>query len=132
MQLTRDRSQPKPTVCTLGRLVIGGRGFDSLEQGSEALFPAAAYRVEPRNCDAFGSHWVLVNMDARAYSDPAHGPLFLLRSGNVACDLFSAVGIGKTRARLPTGEWALKESRSAVNELRTLIGGALDVILIIA
>jgi hypothetical protein len=129
MLLTRDRHQPKPELCTLGRLIVNGRGFDSLEAGDGAIFPAGTYRVEPRTCDAFGQHWALVNLSCGAYSDPAHGALFLLRSGGMACDLFSAIGIGKARARMPSGEWVLKESRSAINELRTVINGSLDVTL---
>lgn len=129
--LTRDRYQPAPGRCTLGRLVFAGRGFDTLEPCADRLFAAATYRVEPRVSDAFGSHWVLVNQTAGAYSEESRGALFLLRAGDRACDLFNAVGLGKSRHRTPDGDWAVRNSRSAINELRTLLNGSLDVSLTI-
>lgn len=129
--LTRDRYQPAPGRCTLGRVVFAGRGFDSIEAQADFLFPAATYRVEPRISDAFGAHWVLVNQNAGAYSDASKGALFLLRAGDRACDLFNAVGIGKSRHRTPDGDWVVRNSRSAINELRTLLNGSLDVTLTI-
>lgn len=131
LHVTRDRYQPAPTVCTLGRLVFGGRSFDTLEPPLEDTFPAAEYRVEPRNSDAFGVHWVLVNPLVGAYDDPARGTLFLLRTGSCACDLINALGVGKTRCRTPEGGWVLRDARAAMNELRTTLGGAFDVKLIL-
>lgn len=131
LHVTRDRYQPAPTACTLGRLVFGGRSFDTLEPPAEDTFPAAEYRVEPRSSDAFGAHWVLVNSEVGAYGDPARGTLFLLRTGSCVCDLVNALGVGKSRYREPTGDWVLRDARSAMNELRTTLGGSLDVKLIL-
>lgn len=146
--LTRDPHQPAPAQCTLGRLTVNGRGsFDTIEKPwipdthgglcgmpSYSCIAVGTYRLEPRETEARGKHWLLSNTTLGLYRYPADVPrgqygrsLVLIHAANWAHELHGCIAPGKRRYLERGGEWMVLESRAAMNELRTLLGGAIDL-----
>lgn len=145
--LTRDASQPSQT-CTLGVLMVGERKFFTMErpwvpdpEGGAAgkpfhsCIPAGAYRIERRETEARGKHFILSNPSLGVYRYPQDVPagvrgraLILVHPANWAEELYGCIAPGKARIKAE-GRWMVTESRAAMNELRTLLGNQLDLTL---
>lgn len=147
--LIRDIDQPA-TYCTLGTLQINGRKFHTIERPwlpnpagaggtpQTSCIPIGTYRLEPRETEARGKHWILCNRALGIYAQPQDIPasqswgrsLVLIHAANWAHELLGCIAPGKTRF-LENGEWMVKYSRDAMNELRTLLGNQIDLSLTI-
>ena len=130
---------------TLGILEVQGRKFPTLENHRkasdrhDACLPAGAYRLTPTQraggdkCYSISSP--LLGVWERPSEVPKHvtdaRSAVFLAAGFTLDDLVgSHVAVGKDRSRSREG-WLLQHSRDAVNEVRTLIGSALDITLIV-
>jgi hypothetical protein len=144
LTLQRDTHQPRPAQSLLGMLTVNGRGrFHTIEHPAGAL-AAGTYRLEQQESEAHGKHFMLSAPSLGVYRYPAELPLgrsdvralVLLQAANWAHELGGSIAIGKHRcAPRANGnafdEWMVTESRNALNELRLLLGGALDLWLAI-
>lgn len=148
--LTRDASQPQPLVGTLGTIDAAGRKFATIEQpwlaspdgpaGVEfhSCLPTGTFRLEPRETDARGKHFILSNTALRVYRYPADIPsgkygraLCLIHVANWAHELHGCIAPGKLRLKPNApgnqfAEWMVESSKVALNELRTLLGSSYD------
>jgi hypothetical protein len=130
---------------TLGVLEVQGRKFPTLENRKDATdrhdacLPPGAYRLTPTQraggdkCYAISSP--LLGVWERPSEVPKHvtdaRSAVFLAAGFTLDDLVgSHVAIGKDRTRTREG-WLLQMSRDAVNEVRTLIGSAFEVVLMV-
>jgi hypothetical protein len=149
LTLTRD-PQPTAAYCTFGTLSVNGRGkFHTIErpwkEAPEGLCgdPNASciaygtYRCEPRETEARGKHWIVSNPKLGLYCYPQDIPngcygraLVLIHAANWAHELQGCIAPGKARGML-NNEWAVLNSRAAMNEIRTLIGNTFDLQLVI-
>lgn len=145
--LTRDPIQPSDT-CTLGVMVINERKFFTMERpwipdpdggiGGKPWYsciPAGIYRLERRETEARGKHFIISNPLHGVYRYPSDIPtgirarsLILIHPANWAEELHGCIAPGKSRIKAE-GRWMVTESRAAMNELRTLIGNQLDLTL---
>ena len=145
LTLTRDATQPA-NYCTMGILEVNGRGkFHTVERpwisvpdgicGQRFLscIHTGTYRLEPRETEARGKHWIVSNAALGVYRDPQDIPngiyaraLILIHAANWAHELMGCIAPGKNRA-LTNNEWGVTESRAAMNEIRTLIGNTYDL-----
>ncbi len=146
--LLRDPVQPA-AYCTLGVLEVSGRKFHTMERpwivdelggigGKPYLscVPVGVYRLERRETEARGKHWILYAPALGVYRQPGDIPkgargrsLVLVHAANWAHELHGCIAPGKARELDRTQGWMVKESRAAMNELRTLLGNQLDLTL---
>lgn len=156
LTLSRDVQQPRPEQCTLGTISIDGRGkFATLEKPwiNTVLGPAGdpdksciglgMYRLEPRETEARGKHWLVSNPQLGVYRSPQDVPLgrygrflILIHAANWAHELLGCIAPGKMRVGPRQNgnaldEWMVAESRAAMNEVRTLIGSSIDMQLVV-
>jgi len=146
--LTRDANQPS-TDCTLGVMLVNERKFFTMErpwipestgvgiagQPYLSCVSTGTYRLERRETEARGKHWMLYAPTLGVYRYPQDVPagvhgrsLILIHAANYAEELHGCIAPGKTRFK-SEGRWMVTESRAAMNELRTLLGNQLDLIL---
>lgn len=143
--LIRDIDQ-SATYCTLGILQVNGRKFHTIERPwlpnpsgpggmrQESCIPVGTYRLEPRETEARGKHWILSNRALGVYAQPQDMPngqpwgrsLVLIHAANWAHELLGCIAPGKART-VSNGEWMVTSSRDAMNELRTLLGNQIDL-----
>jgi hypothetical protein len=140
--------------CTLGVLQVNGRGvFQTIEKPwiptidgpwgtpMKSSIGVGSYRMEPRYTEARGNHWQLVNPQLGVYRLPSNVPigsqgqplgrsLVLIHAANYAHELLGCIAPGKSRDR-QDGEWAVRNSRAAMNEIKLLLGGSFDLQLVI-
>lgn len=141
LMLTRQPVQPA-AYCTMGELQIpDGPKFYTVEL---PWVPAAAgihcglqglsciglgiYRLEPRETEARGYHWILSNPELRVYRQPREVPagvyarsLILIHAANWAHELLGCIAPGKDKGVIGI-EWGVAQSRAAMLELRVAIG----------
>lgn len=139
--LTRDPHQPSQE-CTLGTLDIAGRQFHTLER--DAL-PVGDYRLEhhrtPSGEQCFSLIAPKLGVYGYPYEIPAHKRATarshaLVRAGDFWWDCHGGIAVGKGRALETvsgfTGivrAWKMLDTKSAMNEIRTLIGHRIDITL---
>lgn len=149
LELIRDDSLP---TCTLGRIIVFGKTFYTIERpwvpednspgGRKGVscVPVGEYRLERHNGEAFQKVWALVNPSLGVYHLPQDVPAAqkftartacLMHPANWAHELRGCIAPGKTRTQDANRQWMVTRSRDAVNEIRTLIGSALDIRLTI-
>lgn len=147
LNLVRDISTAQ---ITLGWLSFGNKKWASLERpwlidpfGKGGLkgfscVPVGEYQLVPYDSEAHQKVWALVNPQLDVYRDPisvpAHKQSFartcvLIHVANFAHELRGCIALGKTRSKDQT-QWMVRNSRDAINELRTVATGA-DLRLII-
>jgi hypothetical protein len=143
--LTRDPHQPA-YYCTLGILEVNGRGkFHTVERPwvpvpdnlcghqQTSCIGVGLYKLEPRETEARGKHYIVSNPALGVYRMPADVPLncygrslVLIHAANWAHELMGCIAPGKSRA-MTNGEWGVVDSRAALNEIRTLVGNTYDL-----
>lgn len=141
--------------CTLGTLLLhtGGRlqtlertwvpnshGGKSGEKYVSCIGPGV-YRLRPHVRPSGDRVWALTNPSMDVYYLPVEVPrarelaartLVLIHAGNYWYDIIGCIAPGKNRAKAgPDGTWMVTNSREAMNDLRTAVGGALDIQLTI-
>lgn len=138
--LTRD---VKTEGCTLGWLSFGQRKWSSLERPfiicpnggkgglkGRSCVPTGEYRLFPHDTEAFPKVWALVNPSLDVYHWPIDVPKYragiartavLIHVANWVHELRGCIAIGRTRFK-DTQTWMVKDSREAVNQLRTMMG----------
>lgn len=146
IELRRDAPQPAPHECTLGVMRVNGRAWQTMEKPwvpsadgpcgtpSISCIAPGVYRVESRETEARGKHWLLSNAALGLYRYPQNIPagaygrsLVLIHAANWAHELLGCIAPGKTRAIDGAGGWMVTRSRDAMNEIRTMIGNRIDV-----
>jgi hypothetical protein len=138
LQLTLTRDTPHPELW-LGILEVAGRKFHTLE--SADCLPAGTYRLRQHQRPNGEQCFALVAPQLGVFHQPYDIPpsrqktgryLALVHAGNYFWDA-GAVALGKDRVldtiRGPNTfrTWKMAETKSAMNELRTLIGTKFDV-----
>lgn len=150
IELIRDQSLP---TCTLGRLLISGRTFYTMERpwvpdpdgksGRKGVSCVAegTYRLNRHDTEAYPKVWALVNPLLDVYHMPWEVPkgkeliartAVLIHAANWAHELRGCIAPGKSKTRDGQGRWMVTRSRDAMNEIRTLIGSRLEVSLSIS
>jgi hypothetical protein len=144
------RRDTKGTDCTLGILEIDGKKLNTLEPpwiphpgGGRAgapfvsCVPAGVYRVEPYKRPCGERAWILSSPELGVFQLPFEIPreqrgkarsLVTIRAANYAYDAIDAIGIGMNRVKTSVG-WKLERSLDAMNILRTVVNGSLDLTL---
>lgn len=137
MQLTLTRDTPYSDLW-LGILEVSGRKFHTLEPA--ACLPAGTYRLRQHQRPNGEQCFALVSPQAGVYHQPYDIPpsrkdsaryLALIHAGAYWWDA-QAVAIGKNRildtihGSIVMRTWKMAETKSAMNELRTLIGNSID------
>lgn len=152
LQLNRDYFT---SYCTLGYLQdpVTGRKWATIERpwlptpeavcGMKGLscIPLGEYRVMRYSSDAFPNVYALSSPTLDVYCTEAEvlpskrgiaRTRCLIHPANWASELRGCIAPGKDRMRGRDGLWMVVRSRDAVNEIRNLLGNALDVRLTIS
>jgi hypothetical protein len=138
---------------TCGHVSLEGRKWATIERpwlpcpdGGKAgkkgfsCVPVGEYKLERHSTDAYPSHWALVNHELGVYHWPWEVPkhkeawartAVLIHSANWAHELRGCIAPGKARFRDGNGRWYVDKSRDALNEIRTLLGRRVDLVLVI-
>lgn len=144
MQLTLTRDTPH-TDLWLGVIECAGRKFQALE--SSDCLPAGVYRLRQHVTPSGEQCFALVSPPLGVYQHPFEVPparkatarsRALIRAGEYFWDAHGGIVLGKSRV-LDTVRafdsnvrtWKMTETKSAMNELRTLIGIKFDIELTI-
>ena len=141
LNLFRDISTE---FLTSGWLQCNGKKFATLERpwvadiigkgGHKGVscVPVGEYQLLPWDSENHPKVWALSNPQLDVYRDPASVPSIkinfartcvLIHVANYVSELRGCIAIGKTRTR-EGPDWILRNSRDAVNELRTVCNGA--------
>lgn len=152
MQITLQRDLSTQNE-TLGRLVVNGRAWDSIErpwiatedcpagEPGRSCIPVGEYRLEAHSTEQHPKCWALVNQQLGVYHWPWEVPaskrawarsVCLIHPANWASELRGCVALGKRREKEPTGVWCVRDSRDAINELRSLLGMTVDISLAVS
>lgn len=147
LNLARDISNP---FVTLGWLSVNGKKWPSIERpwvpdqlgkgGSKgrSCVPVGEYQLLPHDTEAHPHVWAMVNPALDVYHYPGEVPVaklgyartaVLIHVANYVHELRGCIAIGKTRARVGD-QWMVRNSRDAINELRSAATGV-DLKLII-
>lgn len=153
--LTRDF---RDETCTLGVIESFGRKLQTMERpwvpsllsvaGTKGISCVAPgkYRLMPHNSEAHPNVWALVNPMLDVYHWDGDVPIarrniartvVLIHSANYASELRGCIAPGLARAHPPAGSgpgpkgWMVQRSRDALNQLRNIINGKIDVWLTI-
>ena len=117
-------------ACPLGGKA-GKKGFSCV--------PPGEYKLEPHSGD-YVNVWSLVNPELGVYHWPWDVPkgreetsrtAVLIHAANWAYELRGCIAPGKHRLKDGRGHWYVKNSRDALNEIRTLVGRHVDLTLVI-
>jgi hypothetical protein len=137
LQLTLTRDTPYSDLW-LGILEVSGRKFHTLEPAN--CLPAGTYRMRQHQRPNGEQCFALVAPQAGVYHQPYDVPpsrrsgsryLSLIHAGAYWWDA-QAVALGKGRildtiqGSITLKTWKMVETKSAMNELRTLIGNSFD------
>lgn len=144
------RRDTKGTDCILGILEIDGKKLNTLEPpwvphptGGRAgapyvsCVPAGVYRVEPYKRPCGERAWILSSPELGVFQLPFEIPreqrgkarsLITIRAAHYAYDAIDGIGIGLNRVKTSVG-WKLERSLDAMNILRTVVNGTLDLTL---
>lgn len=137
MQLTITRDTPHNELW-LGILEVAGRKFHTLEPAN--CLPVGTYRLRPHQRPNGEQCFALVSPQLGVFQQPYDVPqsrqgaryLALVHAGTYWWDA-DAVALGKDRTletirgTQTVRTWKMVETKSAMNELRTLIGQKFDV-----
>lgn len=130
---------------TLGMLEVAGRKFPTLELRGEAVdrhdgcVPAGTYRLLPRQRASGEKAYAISNPMLGVWELPREVPRHVtdarsavyLAAGVTLDDLIGChISPGKERLKRAHGWW-LDGTRDAMNEIRTLVGSALDITLVV-
>ncbi len=146
LTLVRD---VRTTLCNSGWLSFNGKKWATLERPwipgaglgglkGRSCIPAGEYRLLPYDSEAHPRVWALHAPHLDVYRDPSAVPVnktafartcVLIHVANYVHELRGCIAIGKTRER-ENGQWVLRNSRDAINELRTVATGS-DLCLVI-
>jgi hypothetical protein len=149
LNLIRDLSTPS---CTLGWLTFGQKKWATIERPwipsndagkgglkSKSCVPCGAYKITPHDTEAFPKVWALQNPALDVYHWPADVPVskqafartaVLIHVANWAHELRGCIAVGTVRAKDNNDLWMVKNSRDAINQLRTVLGSG-DFTLVI-
>lgn len=137
MQITLTRDTPYSDLW-LGILEVAGRKFHTLEPAD--CLPVGVYRLRQHQRPNGEQCFALVAPQAGVYHQPYEIPpsrresakyLALIHAGAYWWDA-QAVALGKNRildtiyGSTTFRTWKMTETKSAMNELRTLIGNSID------
>lgn len=146
LTLTRDS---RDDTCTLGTLMASNsvvRSWQTIERpwvaqlGTPAgrkgfsCIPAGTYRLLPHTSEAHPNVWALVNPALDVYHYDADVPAaklglarttVLIHPANFASELEGCIAPGKSRMK-NSGVWGVYQSRDAINEIRNVLGMAID------
>lgn len=109
-------------------------------QKGVSCVPPGEYRLEPHNTEAHPKCWALVNHALDIYHWDWEVPasrrgiartVCLIHPANWAHELRGCVAPGKRRG-LENGRWRTFESRDAMNEIRSVLGSAVDVRFVVS
>lgn len=142
MQLTLTRDSPYAELW-LGIMEVAGRKFHTLEPAQ--CLPAGTYRLRPHQRPNGEQCYALVAPQYGVYQQPYDVPQSrkatgryhaLVHAGDYWWDAHAvAIGKGRVLDTLRGSQviktWKMVETKSAMNELRTLIGQKFDVELTI-
>lgn len=139
MQLTLTRDTPHSELW-LGILEVAGRKFHTLEPAN--CLPAGTYRLRQHQRPNGEQCFALVSPQLGVYHQPYDVPpsrqktakyLALVHAGDHWWDA-NAIALGKDRildtirgSSATVRTWKMAETKSAMNELRTLIGTKFDL-----
>ena len=151
MMLTLRRDTVTPEA-TLGVLEVNGKRLFTIERSWRAhpdggpagapytsCVPRGVYRMESFKMPSGEKAYAISNPMAGVYTLPYQIPKpqrMLLRSrvtiraANYADEAIDAIGVGLERSKTPLG-WKLERSIDALNVLRTVVNGTLDLTLVI-
>ena len=152
LQLNRDYFT---SYCTLGYLQdpVTGRKWATIERPwvpssytpagvkGASCIPLGEYRVMRYSSDAHPNVYALSAPNLDVYATEADvlpakreysRTRCLIHPANWAHELRGCIAPGKDRFKGPTGFWQVRYSRDAINEIRNLLGSALDVRLTIS
>lgn len=132
---------------TLGMLEVNGRKFPTLENPAwgagdkhDTCLPAGTYRLLPKQRASGEKAFAVVNAMHGVWERPSEVPkhavtdarsAVFLAAGVTLDDLVGAhIAPGKERVKRTAG-WFMDGTREAMNEIRTLVGSRLDIVLII-
>ena len=131
---------------TLGMLEVNGRKFPTLENPArtacdrhDTCLPPGTYRLMPKQRASGEKAFAVVNALNGVWERPSDVPRHVtdarsavfLAAGVSLDDLTgSHIAPGKERVKRSAG-WAMEGTREAMNEIRTLVGSRLDIVLII-
>lgn len=140
LRLTRDATQPQ-TYCTTGQLLVAGKLFHTIElpwlpfpavqcgTKMESCIGVGRYKMEPRETEMRGHHWILSNPELGVYRYPQNIPpgvyarsLVLMHTANWAHELLGCIAPGLGSGML-AGELAVLNSRGAMRAIAELTLG---------
>lgn len=149
LRLKRDIRLPD---CTLGVLEVGAHKLYTIERPwiehpdggkcgmrFESCVTEGRYRLRPHVRPSGEKTWALTNAMLDCYYLPSEVPaakiaacrtLVLIHAGNYVWDVNGCIAPGKRRSKRQFG-WMVERSRDAMNEIRTVVGNALDLWLTI-
>lgn len=132
------------STVTLGWLSYGSRKWASIEKPfiicphggkgglkSKSCVPEGDYRLYPHDSEQHPKVWALVNPALDVYHWPTDVPkikqavartVVLIHVANWAHELRGCIAIGRTRLKDTGDVWMVKDSREALNQLRTSVG----------
>lgn len=131
---------------TIGVLDVQGRKFLTLELAAggadadkhDTCLPPGTYRLTPVQRAGGERCYSISNPTLGVWQRPSDVPRGAVTDARSAVYLAAGFGVddlvgchvavGKVRSKV-RGAWQLADTRGALNELRTLIGGAFDIVL---
>jgi hypothetical protein len=146
MELVLNRDY-RDDRCTIGTIEAFGRRLQTMERpwvpSAKSVAPGK-YKLERHSSEAHKDVWALVNKMLDVYHFESEVPpdrrgsartVVLIHSANWASELRGCIAPGKERVspRAPgsNGSWMVARSRDAMNELRNIVAGKIDVWLTI-
>lgn len=149
LHMIRDLREP---YCTLGVLTVGGHKLHTMERPwlpnpdggrsgrrFESCVSDGTYKLEPHRSEKFGNVWALVNPALDVVHWPDDVPrgreaqtraAILVHAANFWHEVLGCIGPGRARTKV-NGRWMVTSSRDALNVIRTVVGGHLDLTLTI-
>ena len=131
--------------CTLGRLSLGARQWQTIERAWEAgpgiagkvgrsRIPAGHYRLERHNTEAHPASWALVAPMLGLWHFPWEIPkgtvegrsAVLIHPANFAHELLGCIAPGKEHKQV-SNRWSVARSRDAMNEINQMLKGVFEV-----
>lgn len=106
----------------------GGQRRDAKAGMRESCVPDGVYHLKPHNGTLFKNVYRLSSHDLGVYDVPQELPSrewgrasVLIHSGNTTADILGCILVGSRHGQLD-GEFAVLESRAALDRLRTILG----------